>query len=169
MGRALAAVVALGLALPAAAGAWTVGENVSAGIALLPADHPCRAGVEVRWVPGLLVGGRPAAGGSVTGVRNADGAWGELDARGAWEPMRCLSQLEPAQYASFTACGQRRLVVHEVMRLGGHVTAEGGIMALSPDARSRVALPGCPPAHRRHAKQRRHKRVRPGSVFASRG
>jgi hypothetical protein len=172
MGRALAALVALGLALPACAGAWSVGENVSVGIATLAADHPCRAGVEVRWTPGLRVDGAPAAGGSVTGVRNAaTGAWGELDARGAWEPMRCLSQLEPAEYASLSACGQRRLVVHEVMRLGGHRTEEGGIMALSPRVRARVAVPGCRPARafgcvpRRRA--RRH-RARRGAAFDSR-
>lgn len=145
IGRAVAAAVALGLALPACAAAWTVGENVSAAVATLPAGHPCRVGVEVQWVPGLRArDGRREAGEAPQGYV-FQGVWFARSAEtGAPMALPCLMRLDPVEWAAYTPCEQRRLVWHEKGHLGGLVDVAGGLMSTYADVREFAAVKGCP-------------------------
>jgi hypothetical protein len=82
---------------------------------------------------------------------------------GRLEPIDCIVRVNPAEWARLSACGRRRALMHEVLHLAGHRHREGGIMAESPQARARVAVPGCPAARPRRA------RVLHGPAFDSRG
>jgi hypothetical protein len=145
------------LMVPAVAGAFPVAQDLTVARASLPTGHPCKQAVTIQPRPGL-----PGLAGAPTGVLTAQG-WMQRLADGRLEPLDCVVRVNPAAWAKLTPCGRLRALVHEVMHLAGHEHSEGGIMARSPQARARVAVPGCPAA-----RQRRARRLR-GPVFDSRG
>lgn len=131
-----AVVVVLMLALPMAAGAWTVAENITLGQALLPVDHPCKATATAEWVAGLLDdGGQPAGAAANIGHR---------DQTGQWLPMSCVVSINPVSWAAWDACQQRRAILHEFGHLTGRTHADGGIMSPDRAVQDTVAVPGCP-------------------------
>lgn len=145
------------LMVPAVADAFPVARDLTVAQAVLPAGHPCKATVTIRERTDLRVLAQ-----APIGVLTAWG-WVQRLVDGRTEPLDCTVAINPAAWRRLSACGRRRALVHEVMHLGGHVHAEGGIMAASPAARSRVAVPGCPVVRRLRA------RVLRGPVFDSRG
>jgi hypothetical protein len=150
----LAALAAL--MVPAVAGAFPVQSDLTVARAVLPVGHPCKANIIVQPRPGLL-----GLASAPVGVLTPAG-WMQRLADGRLEPLECVVRVNPAAWARLTACGRRRALTHEVMHMGGHEHSEGGIMAESPQARSRVAVRGCPVVRRRV-------RVLRGPVFDSRG
>lgn len=145
VGRALTVSLAVALTAPCAAGAWSLGQDLSLAASLLPAGHPCRAGVPVRWVPGLVgADGGIAEATAPQGVL-VDGRWMARATDGGLLPMPCDElRVDPANWDVLPACERRRLVLHEVWgHMGGHEHSEGGLMSQSEQVRDRVAVPGC--------------------------
>jgi hypothetical protein len=117
------AALAIG-ATPASAAPGVIADDVAAAIdAELPAGHPCRAGIAVTWVPGLLIAGHDAGGTAATGV--------------------CEIQLDPATWAQLEPCDRRRLVFHEVGHVAG-LSDSAGIMDTRTAFRTDVPVRGCP-------------------------
>jgi hypothetical protein len=145
------------LLVPAVAGAFPVAQDLTVARAALPAGHPCKPAVTIQPQPGL-----PGLAGAPIGVLTPEG-WMQRLTDGRLEPLDCIVRVNPIAWARLTACGRRRALKHEVMHMAGHRHSEGGIMVTSPQARARVAVPGCPAARSRRA------RVLHGPVFDSRG
>jgi hypothetical protein len=138
--RALAVALALWFMPLSVAQAWSVDEDLALARSVLPAGHPCRAGVRVELVPGLRVLGNLAMAAAPQGVL-VDGRWWAVSGP-ALVPLPCEVSLNPDEWRVMPACDRRRVMLHEVWgHLGGHVHAEGGLMG--PHA-ERVAVPGCP-------------------------
>lgn len=153
----LALAVLAALTVPATAGAFPVAQDLTVAKAALPAGHPCKTGVTIQPRPGL-----PGLAQAPIGVLTTQG-WMQRLTDGRLEPLDCVVRVNPAAWARLTPCGRRRALKHEVEHMAGHEHSEGGIMAESPQARARVAVPGCPAARPRRA------RVLHGPVFDSRG
>jgi len=124
------------------AAAFPLDEDLAVARSTLPVRHPCRGRVEVLWVPDLRISGRIVLAGSPTGIHTPEG-WMQATVDEHLGPLECVVRVNPDEWPKLTLCGRRRLMIHEVMRLGGHVTSEGGIMATSPTVRSRIAVPRC--------------------------
>jgi hypothetical protein len=137
------------LMVPAMAGAFPVTQDLTVARAVLPAGHPCKTTVAIQPRPDL-----PGLAAAPIGVLTAQG-WMQRLADGRLEPLDCVVRVNPAEWARLTACGRRRALKHEVMHMGGHEHSEGGIMAATPQARARVAVPGCPVARRHRARRLR--------------
>lgn len=135
---ALAVCCAVYAVTVAAAFAYTVPDSdMAIARAQLPADHPCRAHIDIVWIPGLLdAEGKPA---------DALAQLGHRDSTGQWVPMACAIALEPARWGRFSPCTRRRMVMHEAMHLEGAVHAPQGLMATYWEDREVVQVPGCPP------------------------
>lgn len=145
MARILAIAVALVLALPACASAWSLGEDVAVSQALLPADHPCRTSpMDVRFVPNLRsTDGMRADAAAPNGRRDAQGQW-VMQTSVGWGPVECWVQLDPVAWERLSGCQRRRMLIHEVAgHLAGHQHSEGGIMAEHWSGREDVPVPGC--------------------------
>lgn len=132
-------MVAAALAAPTAASAWPISTDVELATSVLPIGHPCRAGVDVEWVPGLRVRGDRATGAAEQGVLVA-GHWYAKSGRELM-PLTCEVTLDPTEWDLMPACDRRRVVLHEIGHLAGHRHSEGGLMGPHAD---RVAVPGCP-------------------------
>lgn len=144
-GRVLVVALAAALVAPCAAGAWSLGEDLALAEGMLPAGHPCRAGVTARWVPRLAGDdGKPAQAVAPQGLL-VEGRWMAETVDGGVTAMPCDELLiDPADWDLLPACQRRRLVLHELGHMVGHEHAEGGLMSQSEQVRDRVAVPGCP-------------------------
>lgn len=156
-GSALMLALTVALVACPTAGAFPVTQDLTVARASLPAGHPCKLAVTIQSRPGL-----PGLAGAPIGVLTPHG-WMQRLTDGRLEPIDCIVRVNPVAWARLSACGRRRALKHEVEHMAGHRHSEGGIMASSPEARARVAVPGCPAARPRRA------RVLHGPAFDSRG
>jgi hypothetical protein len=125
------------------AAAFPIEDDLAVARATLPADHPCRGYVEVRWQPGLRTADGHASAAAPVGHRTTAG-WSERLVTGALAPIQCIVWIDPAQWAMMEPCQRRRTLLHEAGHLSGRDHSEGGIMDPSVEARDKIAVPGCP-------------------------
>lgn len=123
MGRALAALVAAGLALPACASAWTVGQDLQIAYRAAP-QGPCAGHLTVHWKF------MPHADGSVDEADLGPGMGMRVvkvgDGPNRLQLLSCDVALNPL--IADDGAHECDTIVHEYLHTAGHRHEEGGVM-----------------------------------------
>lgn len=123
MGGSLAALVALGLALPACAGAWTAAQDLQIAYRAAP-DGPCAGRLTLHWFE------MPHADGSVDEADLGTGLGMRVyrvgDGPERLQLLSCDVALNPS--IRDDPAHECDAIVHEYLHTAGHYHEEGGVM-----------------------------------------